>query len=153
MNRWMQAALEEAEKGIESGDGGPFGAVIVKEGKIVARGHNEVVARNDPTAHAEMLAIRRAARELKNFSLEGCELYTTGEPCPMCFSAIHWAHLDRVVYCNTKEEAAEIGFDDSLITEIILGKISDPIHFSHNPDAACKSLIGKWYDDPKKVPY
>ena len=153
MDRWMQTAWEEAKKGIEAGDGGPFGAVVVKEGEIIASGHNEVVKTNDPTAHAEMVAIRKATAALQNFSLKGCDLYVTGEPCPMCFSAIHWAHLDRVYYCNTKADAAKIGFDDSLITEIILGKVSDPIPFKHKPDNSCKKLFRQWYDDPDKVPY
>ncbi len=149
----MQAAWEEAKRGIEAGDGGPFGAVIVKDGEIIARGHNEVIKTNDPTAHAEMVVIRRASDKLQNFSLEGCELYTTGEPCPMCFSAIHWAHLDCVVYCNTKADAAAIGFDDTLITEIILKKVPDPITFKHKPDDSCKKLFRQWYDDPDRVPY
>jgi guanine deaminase len=149
----MQAAWEEARKGIEAGDGGPFGAVVVKEGEIIASGHNEVVRTNDPTAHAEMVAIRKATATLQNFSLKGCDLYVTGEPCPMCFSAIHWAYLDRVYYCNTKADAAEIGFDDSLITEIILEKVSDPIQFKHKPDDSCKKLFRQWYDNPDKVPY
>ena len=149
----MQAAWEEAKRGIEAKDGGPFGAVIVKEGEIIARGHNEVIKTNDPTAHAEIVAIRRATAKLQNFSLEGCELYVTGEPCPMCFSAIHWAHLDRVYYCNTKSDAAAIGFDDTLITEIILEKVPDPITFKHKPDDLCKKLFRQWYDDPDRVPY
>ena len=149
----MQEAFEEAEHGIKSGDGGPFGAVIVKEGKIIARGHNEVVKTNDPTAHAEMVAIRKAASTLQNFKLEGCSLYVTGEPCPMCFSAIHWAHIDKVYYCNTKEDAARIGFDDSVITEIILGNQKDPIPFVHTPHQQCKTLFTQWYEDPEKTPY
>jgi len=153
MDQYMQAAIEEAKRGIEAGDGGPFGAVIVKEGIIIARGHNEVVKQNDPTAHAEMVAIRKASQKLQRFSLKGCELYVTGEPCPMCFSAIHWAHIDRVYYCNTKADAAEIGFDDSRITEIILGRAPDPIPFIHKPDDACHALFLQWYDDPDKIPY
>jgi guanine deaminase len=149
----MQAAWQEAKKGIEAGHGGPFGAVIVKEGEIIASGHNEVIKTNDPTAHAEMVVIRRASRALGRFSLEDCELYVTGEPCPMCFSAIHWAHLDRIYYCNTKADAAAIGFDDAFITEIIEGKRPDPITFEHRPDDACHTLFKQWYDNPDKVPY
>ena len=89
MNKFMEEAFREAQKGIAAGDGGPFGAVIVKDGEIIARGHNEVVKTNDPTSHAEMSAIRNASSRLQNFKLEGCTLYVTGEPCPMCFSAIH----------------------------------------------------------------
>ena len=149
----MQEAFAEAKKGIENGDGGPFGAVLVKDGKIIARGHNEVIKHNDPTAHAEMVTIRKASSQLENFSLEGTTLYVTGEPCPMCFSAIHWAHIEKVYYCNTKMDAAEIGFDDAFITEIIEGKKEDPVSFTHLPDEACKTLFKAWYDDPKKMPY
>ena len=96
-------------------DGGPFGAVIVKDGKIIARGANRVTASVDPTAHAEVNAIREAARVLGTFDLSGCEIYTSCEPCPMCLGAIYWAHLDKVYYGNTKADAKEIGFDDSFI--------------------------------------
>lgn len=149
----MQMAWEEAQKGIRSGDGGPFGAVIIKDGEVIASAHNEVVKSNDPTAHAEILSIRKASAYLKSFSLEGCILYVTGEPCPMCFSAIHWAHIDKVYYCNTKNDAARIGFDDQFITEVILGKKEDPIPFIHTPDAQCNVLFSQWYDDPQKTPY
>ena len=153
MDHWMRIAYEEAEAGIATGDGGPFGCVIVKENTIVARGHNEVVKTNDPTAHAEMVAIRKASQALATFSLEGCTLYVTGEPCPMCFSAIHWAHIDKVVYCNTKADAAAIGFDDTLITDIILGKKPDPVTFVHRPHPRCLNLFRRWYDDPEKISY
>ncbi|OQX50426.1 MAG: tRNA-specific adenosine deaminase [Epsilonproteobacteria bacterium 4484_20] len=153
MTGFMQEAFAEAQKGIEAGDGGPFGAVIVKNGRIIARGHNEVVKSNDPTAHAEMIAIRNASAKLGSFRLEGCTLYVTGEPCPMCFSAIHWAHIEKVCYCNTKEDAAKIGFDDAFITEIIEGRREDPVSFIHMPDRACKRLFSQWYDDPEKIPY
>jgi len=149
----MKEAFLEAKRGIESGDGGPFGAVLVKEGEIIARGHNEVIKTNDPTAHAEMVTIRNATALLNDFSLEGCTLYVTGEPCPMCFSAIHWAHIEKVYYCNTKEDAAQIGFDDTFITEIIEGKKKDPISFIHIPDEKCKTLFLQWYEDPDKTPY
>ena len=149
----MQAALEEAQKGIEKGEGGPFGAVIVKDGKIIARGHNEVVGSNDPTAHAEMVAIRKASALLKSFKLEGCELYATGEPCPMCFSAIQWAHIDKVYYCNTKADAAKIGFDDTFITQIIRGEVDNPIPFIHTPHTVCGELLTQWFEKPDKIPY
>ena len=153
MDRFMQAAFEEAKKGIESGDGGPFGAVIVKEGEIIACGHNEVIGSNDPTAHAEMLVIRKASAVLEHFSLKGCTLYATGEPCPMCFSAIQWAHIDKVYYCYTKDDAAKIGFDDTFITEIILGKEKNPIPFVHTPERVCQKLLTQWFENPDKVPY
>ncbi len=153
MEKFMKIAFEEAKRGIESGDGGPFGAVVVKSGKIVATGHNMVVKSNDPTAHAEIVAIRKAAKELGSFHLEGCELYVTAEPCPMCFAAIHWAHLKRVVYCNTKEDASAIGFDDSMIYEIMLSKREDPICFEHTPSAECRELFREWYENPDRIVY
>jgi guanine deaminase len=153
MEKYLRLAYEEAARGIEAGDGGPFGAVIVKGGEVIATGHNEVVGTNDPTAHAEMVAIRRACAKLGSFSLEGCTLYATGEPCPMCFSAIPWARIDRVVYCNTKRQAAEIGFDDEWITHILTGQRPDPVIFEHRPDAACSELLRKWYENPEKIPY
>ena len=101
MNKYMKAAIEEAENGIHAGDGGPFGCVIVKDGEIIGKGHNEVVKRKDPTCHGEIMAIHEASRTLDSFDLSGCELYTTGEPCPMCMGAILWANIDRVYYgCN-----------------------------------------------------
>lgn len=99
--------------------GGPFGAVIVKDGKIIAKGANRVTANNDPTAHAEIVAIREAAKVLNNFDLSGCSLYTSCEPCPMCLAAIYWARIDRIFYGNSKEDAKNIGFDDSFIYEQI----------------------------------
>lgn len=112
--RFMRRAIELARKGVAAGDGGPFGCVIVRDGKIVGEGWNRVVGTNDPTAHGEMVAIRDACAKAETFSLKGCELYTTGEPCPMCLSAIYWARLDRVYFGFTCEQASEAGFDDSL---------------------------------------
>jgi len=153
MHPFMREAFREAEYGVASGHGGPFGAVIVKDGTIIARAHNEVVKTNDPTAHAEMLAIRKASAAVENFRLEGCILYTTGEPCPMCFSAIHWAHIEKVYYCNTKEDAARQGFDDTVITQILTAERKDPIPFLHQPDSACASLLIRWFESEQKIPY
>lgn len=112
MNDFMKLAVEEAEKGIASNEGGPFGCVIVKNGEVVGKGHNQVVKNNDPTCHGEMMAIRDACRKTGNFDLSGCELYTTGEPCPMCFGAILWANISKVFYgCNIKD-TEKIGFRD-----------------------------------------
>ncbi|MGM0396787.1 MAG: nucleoside deaminase [Bacillota bacterium] len=119
MNRYMEAAIKEAIAGIEKRDGGPFGTVIVKDGKIVGSGHNMVIGTNDPTAHGEMVAIREASKTLGNFDLSGCELYTTCEPCPMCYGAIHWARIRKVYYGATREDAAKIGFDDQLLYEVL----------------------------------
>ena len=112
---FMREAIRLSIANVTSGKGGPFGAVIVKDGKIIARGVNEVTTSNDPTAHAEVVAIRKACSALKTFQLEGCELYASCEPCPMCLSAIYWARPDKVYYANTKEDAAEIAFDDKFI--------------------------------------
>ena len=105
--------------------GGPFGCVIVKDDKIIAEGHNQVTANNDPTAHAEIVAIRNACKKLKNFFLKGCDLYTSCEPCPMCLSAIYWSHVDNIFYANTRMDAKDIDFDDSLIYSEINKKIKD----------------------------
>lgn len=110
MRKAIALSVENVQKG-----GGPFGAVIVKGDEIVATGVNRVTSNCDPTAHAEVSAIREASRKLGTFDLSGCEIYTSCEPCPMCLGAIYWAHLDRMYYGNTKEDAKEIGFDDSFI--------------------------------------
>ena len=114
MNKYMLLAIEEATRGIEKNDGGPFGCVIVKDDKVVGRGHNRVVLNNDPTCHGEVEAIRDACRNLHTFDLSGCTLYTTGEPCPMCFGAILWANIAKVYYgCNVKD-TNDIGFRDEI---------------------------------------
>ncbi len=110
----MRRAIACSCENIKLG-GGPFGAVIVKDGKIIAEGANKVTINNDPTAHAEVIAIRNAATYLNDFNLSGCEIYTSCEPCPMCLSAIYWARLDKIWYANTKTDAKDIGFDDSFI--------------------------------------
>ncbi|MBO5712118.1 MAG: nucleoside deaminase [Acholeplasmatales bacterium] len=119
MNKFMREAVKEAYKGIKAGHGGPFGTVIVKDGKIIARGHNHVVSNNDPTCHGEIDAIRKACKKLKTFDLSGCELYTSGYPCPMCFCAILWANIEKVYYgCNTTDTEI-IGFRDKAFEESI----------------------------------
>ena len=112
MNKFMKLAINEAKNGINKGHGGPFGAVIVKDGKVISKGHNHVVINNDPTCHGEVDAIRKACKKLKTFDLTGCEIYTTGYPCPMCFCAILWANINKVYYgCNTTDTEI-IGFRD-----------------------------------------
>ncbi|MGV4414474.1 nucleoside deaminase [Chryseobacterium sp. T1] len=111
---FMKRAIACSCENIDLG-GGPFGAVIVKNGKIIAEGSNKVTINNDPTAHAEVVAIRNAAQHLNDFNLSGCEIYTSCEPCPMCLSAIYWARIDKIYYANTREDAKDINFDDSLI--------------------------------------
>lgn len=110
----MRKAIELSIENIKNG-GGPFGAVIAKDGDIIATGTNRVTADNDPTAHAEVNAIRKACQALKTFDLSGCTIYTSCEPCPMCLAAIYWAHIDKIYYGNNKKDAADIGFDDSYI--------------------------------------
>ena len=110
MKRAIELSVENVDKG-----GGPFGSVIVKNNKIIAEGANKVTTTNDPTAHGEIVAIREACKKLKNFNLNGCELYSTCEPCPMCLSAIYWSRIDKIYYANTRKDAEKIDFDDSLI--------------------------------------
>src|SRR5512136_691190 len=112
MRKFMRMAIREAEKGMRRNEGGPFGAVIVKDGKVVARAHNRVIKTNDPTAHAEVVAIRKATAKLKRFDLSDCEIYASCEPCPMCFAAIHWAKMRTLYFGCSRKDAAAIGFDD-----------------------------------------
>ena len=114
----MRRAIELSENSVRNG-GGPFGAVIAKDGEIVAEGSNKVTIDNDPTAHAEVCTIRNACQKLGTFDLSGCVIYTSCEPCPMCFGAIHWAHLDKIYYANDRKDAGKIGFDDDFIYEEI----------------------------------
>ena len=122
MNKFMHAAILEAEKGVKKGHGGPFGAIIVRKGKVIAAGHNEVILTNDPTNHAEMVTIKKAAAKLKNFDLSDCEIFITCEPCPMCLGAIHWAKMKKMTFGCTRKDAAKIGFDDEFIYDVIRGK-------------------------------
>ncbi|MBV9761241.1 MAG: nucleoside deaminase [Acidobacteriaceae bacterium] len=114
---WMRRAIKLAVENVRLGKGGPFGALVVKDGELVATGVNSVTVANDPTAHAEVMAIRNACRELATFQLTGCELYTSCEPCPMCLGAIYWARPERFYFACNREDARECGFDDALIYE------------------------------------
>ena len=120
----MKIALKEANKGVKLGHGGPFGAVVVKNGKIISRGHNEVIKTNDPTCHAEIVAIRKATAKLKRFDLSDCEIYSSCEPCPMCLAAIHWAKMKKLYFGCSRQDAANIGFDDKFIYNVIKGTAS-----------------------------
>lgn len=119
MNRWMAIAYDEAREGMEHNDGGPFGAVIVKDGEIIARAHNKVLSSNDPTAHAEILVIREASRKLGSFDLSDCVLYASSYPCPMCMGAVLWAGIPAVYYGASMEEAARGGFDDERFYDLL----------------------------------
>ena len=117
MDKFMKIAIDEARTGIKAGHGGPFGCVIVRDGKIIGRGHNEVIKQNDPTCHGEIMAIRDASRALVNYDLTGCELYTTAEPCPMCRGAILWANIRKVYYGCNINDTDKIGFRDKVFYE------------------------------------
>lgn len=112
---FMKRAIDLSQEKMDQNCGGPFGAVIVKDGEIIAEGWNQVTSTNDPTAHAEMVAIRNACAAIGDFTLDGCEIYTSCEPCPMCLAAIYWARIDRIYFANTREDAEKIGFDDDFI--------------------------------------
>jgi guanine deaminase len=122
--KFMRMAIELSEQNVNRSEGGPFGAVIVKDGVIVASSANKVVQQNDPTAHAEVSAIRLACQQLGTHNLEGCVIYTSCEPCPMCLGAIYWAHISAIYYGNTKTDAANIGFDDHFIYQ----ELERPMH-------------------------
>jgi tRNA(Arg) A34 adenosine deaminase TadA len=113
-NEFMKRAIELSVESVNKG-GGPFGSVVVKDNKIIAEGSNKVTPTNDPTAHGEVVAIREACKKLNTFTLSGCQLYSSCEPCPMCLSAIYWARIEKIYYANTREDARKIDFDDSLI--------------------------------------
>jgi guanine deaminase len=154
MNQLMKMAIEEARKGFNCDDGGPFGAIIVKNGELIAKAHNEVLKTNDPTAHAEINAIRRACAHLNNYDLSDCEIYSTSEPCPMCFSAIHWSRLKRLYFGTTRDDVAVIGFDDSLIYDILSGKAKVVQMETINVDRQrCLGLLKEWDAKPDKVLY
>lgn len=149
----MRAAVSLSEDSIAKG-GGPFGAVIVKDGKVIAKGNNCVTTSCDPTAHAEVSAIRSAARTLGTFDLSGCEIYTSCEPCPMCLGAIYWARLDKIYYSNTQADAAKIGFDDSFIyDEIALDKSQRRLKMEQLLDQKAIKVFDDWAANSDKVEY
>lgn len=145
MKEFMDIACEEALKGIMSGDGGPFGAIVVKNGEIIASGHNVVLATHDSTAHAEITAIRRAEQILETHDLSGCVLYTTCYPCPMCLGAIMWARIEKVYYGCLPEEAAAIGFDDKAFYEAISSPdLSNVVVMEHHINKKCTEVFKTW---------
>jgi guanine deaminase len=127
MNKFMQIAIEAAIDGMNKNMGGPFGAVVVRNGEVIAVAHNEVIGTNDPTAHAEIVAIRRATVILGRFNISDCEIYSTCEPCPMCLSAIHWAGITKLYYGADRYDAATGGFDDKFIYQIMDGTADSPL--------------------------
>ncbi|MEA5459520.1 nucleoside deaminase [Arcicella sp. LKC2W] len=150
----MQRAIELSIKGSSEGKGGPFGAVVVKNGVIVGEGHNQVTSTNDPTAHAEVVAIREACKNLGTFQLSDCELYTSCEPCPMCLGAIYWARPARVYFANTREDAAIAGFDDAFIyDEIPLPLAERKIEMIPLGREEAKKAFQLWSEQTNKIDY
>lgn len=151
--KFMDIAIAEAKTGIYNADGGPFGAVIVKDGKIIASGHNHVLANNDSTCHGEVDVIRKAEQKLNTFDLSGCELYTTGEPCPMCLAAIMWANIEKVYYGCTIEDNSIIGFRDEKFDTMMGGRAGLPEDFLEEQDRdKCLELFDE-YNKMEKVIY
>jgi tRNA(Arg) A34 adenosine deaminase TadA len=150
----MRLAIEEAAAGLRANCGGPFGCVIVRDGAVVARGNNCVTSTNDPTAHAEVSAIREACRALGRYSLDDCTLYASCEPCPMCLAAIYWARIPRMFYANTRIDAAAIGFDDDFIyLQIALPPGSRTIAMQQLLRDEAQAAFREWQAKPDKLPY
>ncbi|HEY5536827.1 MAG TPA: nucleoside deaminase [Ignavibacteria bacterium] len=151
---FLREAIRLSKENLTDGAGGPFGAVIVKEGKIISEGRNAVLATKDPTAHAEIQAIRNASKHLNDFNLKGCEIYTNCEPCPMCLSAIYWARLDKIYYANTKQDAAAIGFDDEFIyKELALPEVQRKIEMIHINNEDARKIFLEWFGSETKILY
>jgi len=150
----MKEAVNEAFIGMRNGDGGPFGAVIVHKGKIIARAHNEVIKTNDPTMHAEVNVIRKATKILGRFDLSDCEIYSSCEPCPMCFAAIHWAKMKSLYYGANRFDAANIGFDDQFIYDVINQTADYEQVKIHEIDCdECKEPFLEWMEKEDKTEY
>jgi len=152
--KFLEAAIDLSRKGMQQGSGGPFGCVIVKNNEIIAEGFNMVVSTNDPTAHAEIVAIRNACRKLSSFQLQDCEIYASCEPCPMCLGAIYWARPKRVIYANTRYDAAAIDFDDNFIYQQLNTDILHRgIPFIHAPDPLALKVFDDWKKMESKLKY
>jgi tRNA(Arg) A34 adenosine deaminase TadA len=153
-NQFMREAINLSRENIRKGKGGPFAVVIVKDGTVIARGTNLVTSTNDPTAHAEIVAIREACRTLGSFQLDGCDIYTSCEPCPMCLGAIYWARPRSIYFANTKDDAAEIGFDDRTMYDEFTRPHSDhriPMIQVLREEALV--AFQEWQEKNDKVPY
>ena len=153
-SEFMLQAIELATENVTSGRGGPFGAVVVKDGKVIATGANQVTSINDPTAHAEVIAIRNACQALDTFKLDGCELYTSCEPCPMCLAAIYWAHCKAIYYGCSAQDAARVGFDDQFLYEQLKKPMSErtmPMVILCEQEAL--KAFEVWRESPDKVEY
>ena len=153
-DKLMTAAAQLALNKMRAQAGGPFGAVICRDGEVIAEGWNQVTSSNDPTAHAEIVAIRRACQHLGSFNLSGCSIYTSCEPCPMCLAAIYWARIDKIYYANSKEQAASIGFDDEfLYQEITLPLQQRSLPTEQIPSPIAQQAFDEWRDKPDKIAY
>lgn len=151
---YLRIAINLAQEGMESGAGGPFGALIVKDGQIVGRAYNQVTSTNDPTAHAEVLAIRDACKHLQHFQLDGCTIYSSCEPCPMCLGAIYWARPARLVYACTRADAAKIGFDDDFIyKELSMPAEDRQIKITQSLRAEALAVFESWQHKNDRVKY
>jgi guanine deaminase len=154
VDRFMQRAIELSLENVRSSAGGPFAAVVVRGGSIVSQATNRVTSALDPTAHAEIVAIRAACQALGNFQLTGCDLYTTCEPCPMCMGAIYWARLDRIYYASTRDDAAQIGFDDSFIyDQLALDPASRKIEMIQTMREQALHAFREWEKSQTKIRY
>jgi tRNA(Arg) A34 adenosine deaminase TadA len=152
--KFLERAIELSMLGMQQGTGGPFGCVIVMNDEIIGEGCNMVTSTNDPTAHAEIVAIRQACKKLNSFQLEGCEIYTSCEPCPMCLGAIYWARPSRVIFANTRHDAAAIEFDDDFIyKEINTDLLRRQIPFIHEPHPAALEVFQQWKNSENKQKY
>lgn len=153
MNKFMEKANDLAEKNLKTNAGGPFGACIVKDNKIIGKGNNTVLKDNDPTAHAEINAIRDACKKLNTYDLSGCTIYTTCYPCPMCLSAIIWANIDKVYYGNTKEDAEDIGFRDDFIYDYIKNMDNDVLKLKCIDRAKTIKIFNEYKEKDDKTIY
>jgi len=152
--KFLQIAIDLSLNKMNEGHGGPFGAIIVCDEEIIAEGWNQVTSTNDPTAHAEMVAIRKACNKVKHFELKDCVIYTSCEPCPMCLGGIYWARFKRVVYANTREDAKNIGFDDGHIYDEIASPHSKrKIEFCHCPSTNALNVFNEWTKKNDKIDY
>ena len=151
--KFMSAALALARKNAASAEGGPFGAIVVFDGKVVGEGRNQVTTSNDPTAHAEIVAIRDAARRLGRFDLKGCVIYTSCEPCPMCMAAAYWARVDKVAYAATQHEAAAAGFDDAFLYDELAKDVGSRQLPCVQIKAGDEDPFAVWLANPNRIPY
>ena len=150
----MQIAIEAAKEGMATNMGGPFGAVIVRDGEVIAVAHNEVLGTNDPTAHAEVVAIRKATAKLGRFDISDCEIYSTCEPCPMCLSAIHWAGIRKLYFGADRHDSTVGGFDEKIIYQLMDGTADSPLLHPEIVDKqACADLFKEWSAKSDRVMY